>query len=515
MVDPIYQPGVSPVEDVAVLEVLRDVPSSYANGQYIADPELRRRGPFGDPTAPHPFLYSPIHTTSAFCGTCHDVSNPAFERTGPFDYAPGPFDQAPDQVNSEVLFPVERTYSEWAHSSFPSGVYAPEFAGNLPGGTVSSCQDCHMRDVEGKGCNGDGAPIRSNLPLHDMTGGNSWMPNILDQIFPGEVDPAALAAGSARAVSMLEKAALVDLVVSAEADSYRATVTITNRSGHKLPTGYPEGRRMWLNLVAYDDTDQPIYISGEYDPVTGILEHDEDLAIYEAELGISPGLAHVIGMTSGASFHFVLNDSVYKDTRIPPLGFTNAAFATFGGVPVDPVHPGPRYEDGQNWDEPVYGLPRETKKVIATLYYQTTSKEYVEFLRDQNHTDGSGQVMYDLWAGNGRAAPVAMVADTVLMDPSAVAEEIATTPRLTLSENPFERSVSFRLFLPVDCRVQLEIYDIQGRKVYGEASESSSGTRQFMWDGRDDSGREVGSGIYMVRLHAGTETFTRRLIRMK
>jgi hypothetical protein len=516
MVDPIYQPGVSPPEDQAILAALQDVPSSYANGQFVVDPALQRRGPFSDPVAPHPFLYSPFHRSSAFCGTCHDVSNPAFERTGPFDYAPGPLDQEADSVNSQVLFPVERTYSEWAHSSFPSGVYAPEFAGNRPDGVVRSCQNCHMRDVEGSGCNDPGAPIRPDLPLHDMTGGNSWMPGILNQIFPGEVDPAALAAASSRAVSLLQKAALLELAVAAEADSYRVAATITNKSGHKLPTGYPEGRRMWLNLVAYDANDQPVYVSGEYDPATGTLVHDQDLAIYEAELGISPALAGAIGATAGVSFHFVLNDSIYKDTRIPPLGFTNAGFATFGGVPVDPEHPGARYADGQNWDEPTYGLPGETRKVVATLYYQTTSKDYVTFLKDENQTDNAGQFMYDLWANNGRAAPVAMVADTILVAPSAVSEDVATSgPRWDISANPFGQKLSMRLQLTVPGRVDLEIFDVQGRRVRTEKYGVRNGIQHFTWDGRDESGIEVGSGIYWIRIRAGDEEFTRRVVRVR
>ena len=28
-------------------------------------------------------------------------------------------------------------------------------------------------------------------------------------------------------------------------------VKVTNLTGHKLPTGYPEGRRMWIHLMAY------------------------------------------------------------------------------------------------------------------------------------------------------------------------------------------------------------------------------------------------------------------------
>ena len=52
-------------------------------------------------------------------------------------------------------------------------------------------------------------------------------------------------------------------------------------------------------------------------------------------------------MEPGPSFHFVLNNKVFKDNRIPPRGFTNAAYAEFGGGPTSDYS----YADGQYWDE--------------------------------------------------------------------------------------------------------------------------------------------------------------------
>ena len=39
-----------------------------------------------------------------------------------------------------------------------------------------SCQTCHMRPVVGQGCNKN-PPVRGDLPTHDQTGGNYWMPD--------------------------------------------------------------------------------------------------------------------------------------------------------------------------------------------------------------------------------------------------------------------------------------------------------------------------------------------------
>lgn len=42
-----------------------------------------------------------------------------------------------------------------------------------------SCQTCHVPATTGVGCNKAGTPTRTDLPLHDMTGGNYWMPDAI------------------------------------------------------------------------------------------------------------------------------------------------------------------------------------------------------------------------------------------------------------------------------------------------------------------------------------------------
>jgi len=364
-----------------------------------------------DADAKHQMSYSPFHSDANLCGTCHDVSNPAFGKEPGGAYLPNSFDQPAPDFDPRSMFPVERTFSEWLMSAYntPEGVYAPQFGGNKD--TVSTCQDCHMKDVTGAGCNKQGVPVREDLPLHDQTGGNTFFPGLIDAVFPGEADTAALFAGVVRATYMLQNAATMSLAVTAEQPGYSAQVTVTNQTGHKLPSGYPEGRRIWINLRAYDNTDALIYESGAYDPETGILTHDADVKTYEIKPGISQALAPIVNLPAGPSFHFVLNDTIYKDNRIPPRGFTNAAFDSIQSPPVDYS-----YADGEYWDLTEYSIPDSTAQVVATLYYQSTSKEYVEFLRDENVTNDWGTTLYDLWSTNGKSPPVAMVADTFIIE---------------------------------------------------------------------------------------------------
>jgi hypothetical protein len=413
LVDPIYDPGVSPIEDEAILAELSMPASDFSTGMATIDPTGARRGPFIDADTGHPILVSPFHREAALCGTCHDVSNPAFERDPNGNYVPNEFDAPATNFSSHVIGPVERTYSEWFYSEYntPEGVYAPQFGGNLD--YVATCQDCHMRDVTGQGCNYEDPPVRDDLPLHDMTGGSTWLPGLLSTLYPDQVNEAALQAGIARARYMLQNAAELALAQ----DGGSLVVTVTNNTGHKLPTGYPEGRRMWINVKFYDESMTLIAESGAYDPDTGVLSHDEEVKIYETEPGLDEVTAPLVGVEPGPSFHFVLNNKIFKDNRIPPRGFTNAAYAAFGGSPVEYT-----YADGQYWDDTHYTIPAGAVSAEVTLYYQSTSKEFVEFLRDENTTNTKGQEMYDLWNDNGKCPPEVMVQAQMALTPPLVGD---------------------------------------------------------------------------------------------
>jgi hypothetical protein len=266
---------------------------------------------------------------------------------------------------------------------------------------------------------------RDDVPLHELVGGNTFVPTILPHhpAFGGEVNPAILAESVTKSTTILRKAATVGVSLGGGVLGVR----VTNESGHKLPTGYPDGRRMWLHVRAFDDDRNVVFESGRYVFETGDLvgyealpmddDYDPYLHVWEAVHGMSPAAALAFGSDPGPSLHLVKNNVREKDNRIPPRGFTNAAFQSFDGHPV-----GDTFADGEYYDDVEYPVGPQAVGAEVTLYYQTASREYVEFLRDENTTNAAGNILFDLWNDHGKSTPVAMAYATVEPDPGKIAK---------------------------------------------------------------------------------------------
>jgi hypothetical protein len=87
------------------------------------------------------------------------------------------------------------------------------------------------------------------------------------------------------------------------------------------------------------------------------------------------------------SFHFALGTDRYKDNRIPPKGFDTSGMNDRNAQPRWEGADAPNYftvaEYAGGYDDVTVTKPTGTDTWYATLYYQTTSKEYIEFLRDE------------------------------------------------------------------------------------------------------------------------------------
>jgi hypothetical protein len=453
-------------------------------------------GPYSDALAKHQFLQSKFHRDVDFCGTCHDVSNPAVgdlahNNGAQIPLAAGAYSGVPGSpVGGKAAFNnfpyqygvVERTFSEYKAgllSKTPVSGY-PGLPADLKAGAIKaafetaggnyqdgapryfSCQTCHVPPTTGVGCNKAGTPTRTDLPLHDMTGGNYWIPDaILHQNTQGTlrlggglttVQTDALNAGKARARRQLDLAA--SLSVSGD------TLKVVNLTGHKLISGYPEGRRMWLNVKWYNGSGGLLREDGRYgdlqvtlggQPMTvRTLVNPESTKIYEAHYGmteewaaqlLSLGYAsslplsfdrltgapdYTLGQlaaqgpgTNHETFHFVLNNTVAKDNRIPPYGFKYDEARLRNALPVPADQYGNPGLGGtyRYWDEVALSPPAGAASAAISLMYQPTSWEYVQFLYLANQKTNAflaeeGLNLLNAWLATGMAEPYLLATGT-------------------------------------------------------------------------------------------------------
>jgi hypothetical protein len=406
MVDPIYKPGISPERDEGILAMLEDVPSHYGNAMIVLDPDGLRRGPYEESAAPHLAIGSTFLRSSEFCGTCHDVGNLAVTRRPDGTYRYNALDAASPTDDPHGQFPLERTYTEWKQSAFADG--GVDMGGRFGGAgasVVSTCQDCHMPRAKARGC--FFGPERDDLARHDFAGASAWVLEIIAEHFKDGSDPdvsqGALAAGRVKAEEMLRNAATLGV---GQRDGL-LDVRVINETGHKLPTGHIEGRRVWVNVRLFDGEGRLVREYGHYDAEEAELD-ESSTTVYEMHVGLSEEAAAIVGDRPGTTTRMALADTIEKDNRIPPRGFANEAFASVGAPVV-----GAEYADGQHWSDVLYFIPDGVERAEVRLYYATVTRHYIEALRDGNDTDSWGDTLYDLWLRTGKCTPILMASSEI------------------------------------------------------------------------------------------------------
>jgi hypothetical protein len=376
-------------------KLAKQTPPGYGDAMMVIDPELIMRGPYAQrkELGMHTVLRSPYHASSELCANCHNVSN--------ITLADNVTNQPPHAFGH-----IERTYSEWALSEFARK------------DSMRSCQSCHFTQVPGGGTAVNypsryGDLHEDYFVSHSAVGGSTWVQDAVWRLWKGKgMDREALDAGKEHARAFLRTAAALGL----ELGGGKARITITNLTGHKLPTGYPEGRRMWLNVrfMRRGELRREVGRYGEKSDLLGAeavrvptLLDPGRTRVYECKPGISPAQAAKYGKEPGPSFHFILNVVTTKDNRIPPRGYKRSAFAEHLAAPV-----GAEYADGQYWDALELALPPGTDQVEVRLMYQSVSWEYLRFLVEENKTDDWSKRLYRAWEATGKCPPEEIAAVT-------------------------------------------------------------------------------------------------------
>lgn len=84
------------------------------------------------------------------------------------------------------------------------------------------------------------------------------------------------------------------------------------------------------------------------------------------------------------------------------------------------------------------------------------------------------------------------------------------------SPNPFNPTTSISYDLPKATNVRLDIFNVLGQKVVTLVDGfQNAGTQNVIWDGRDQSGSSVASGIYFYRISASNFSATKKMMMLK
>jgi hypothetical protein len=81
--------------------------------------------------------------------------------------------------------------------------------------------------------------------------------------------------------------------------------------------------------------------------------------------------------------------------------------------------------------------------------------------------------------------------------------------------NPFNPSTSFTVDFPTATDYTVSIYNIAGQVVRTFAGAAQAGSTTIHWDGANEVGQPVASGMYFYQISGGSHTDVRKMVLMK
>ena len=220
---------------------------------------------------------------------------------------------------------------------------------------------------------------------------------------------------------------------------------------------------------------------------------------------------HVAGTYDGTFLKLYVNGVLSDVDSIGTVSIQQSSdpltFGRLGGIDAE-------YYNGEVDEVRIWNIARTQSQIQVAMndtlgpeYYASTDSGLVGYWRLD---EGSGTTAFDLTSNNNHGtikngASYVPACDLVVavepLEPSAL-------PRTTVLEqnypNPFNPITTIRYGLHKPSRVSIKIYDILGREVVTMMNGfQSAGYHSVVWDGRNNNGQPVASGIYIYRMQAG------------
>ena len=179
---------------------------------------------------------------------------------------------------------------------------------------------------------------------------------------------------------------------------------------------------------------------------------------------------------------------------------------------------------GENQDEFVLIDPEETlgvysageSKSFSTIFSPTSIGEkeaYIEIIEDIDVGNAFIRSVKDA----NRATNIVLLTGTAI-PPTNIKDitEPLITQLIANYPNPFNPETTIHFFMKQASILRIDIYNIKGQKVKSLVNEhKSAGNYKIVWDGKDESGNVVGSGIYFCRMEVEGYSITKKMVMMK
>lgn len=264
------------------------------------------------------------------------------------------------------------------------------------------------------------------------------------------------------------------------------------------------------------------------------------VAAFGTAFAQDPGVPDTVRLDTGvfvtpkAAVHvYLINDQALSGIQIPVTYSSDLAV-------LDSVVPGPRLAGftgddfmvasqdlgGSSQTVMMAAVPLTSGSIaagndeIATLYF---SQNLLSGSSSSSITTTTLVPAGGLLAASTAAQPTGYVPRFVagmVRKPVGVADRPDVLPRefdlLPNFPNPFNPSTSFQVALPSAGHVTLEIYNLLGQRVVTLFDGTApAGYLELTWDGKDDRGHGVGSGVYFYRVEAQDFQKVRKMVLLK
>ncbi len=352
---------------------------------FTQKPDRKIYGQYGNPFQ-NPMRnnvgYTPVYGShiekSELCATCHTLY------TNPYDENGNPIT---DNDGNYIKFPEQTAYLEWKNSIY----------GDQQGNDDMSCQACHMPKANGKVKIANRPPIiqeRDNFGKHYFVGGNIFILNILKNNIATlglKAEEEHFDKTIKRTQDILKTSAYIQIGNTTISNNIlEIPVTVVNKSGHKLPTGYPS-RRVWIHLVVKDANNKIVFESGKVEINGKIIgnDADEDATRYEPHYDVIDSQDKVQIYESimedylGNVTYTLIRAAKYKkDNRLLPEGF-NKLTAREDIAVIGNAYNDENFVGGQDTITYKVNISGYTTPltITAELRYQSVSYRFFEDLK--------------------------------------------------------------------------------------------------------------------------------------